>query len=78
MSDPLKLKQHIRDIPDFPTKGILFRDITPVLADPRLFAGCIRLLTSPFREGTIDAVVGIDARGFIFASGATSGRLAYS
>ncbi|MBL6765983.1 MAG: adenine phosphoribosyltransferase [Verrucomicrobiae bacterium] len=59
----------IRDVPDFPKPGILFKDITPVLADPALLAGCMDLLAEGFRPGDIDAVVGIDARGFIFATG---------
>lgn len=58
----------IRDVPDFPKPGILFKDITPVLADPRLFAGSIQLLAEGYRPGDVDAVVGIDARGFIFAA----------
>ncbi len=65
-----EIEQAIRNIPDFPKPGIQFKDITPVLADPRLFSGCIELLTSNFKPGDIDAVVGIDARGFIFAAAA--------
>ena len=60
----------IRNIPDFPKPGIQFKDITPVLADARLFAGAIDLLTERFNAGSVDAVVGIDARGFIFAAAA--------
>ena len=67
---PGELQQAIRNIPDFPKPGIQFKDITPVLADSRLFRGCIELLTAPFKPGQVDAVVGIDARGFIFAAGA--------
>jgi adenine phosphoribosyltransferase len=65
-----QLTKAIRNIPDFPQPGIQFKDITPVLSDPRLFAGSIDLLTGHFQPGTIDAVVGIDARGFIFAAAA--------
>src|SRR5215468_10523566 len=65
-----EIQNAIRTIPDFPKAGILFKDITPLLADARLFAGTIDLLTSPFSIGTVDAVVGIDARGFIFAAAA--------
>lgn len=65
---PEELACAIRNIPDFPQPGIQFKDITPVLADPRLFSGCIDLLASTVVPGSIDAVVGIDARGFIFAS----------
>lgn len=65
-----EIEASIRNIPDFPQPGIQFKDITPVLANPRLFAGCIELLTSHFKPGDVDFVVGIDARGFIFAAGA--------
>src|ERR1041385_2734284 len=64
------LQKAIRNIPDFPKPGIQFKDITPVLADPRLFAASIDLLTEGFAPGSVDAVVGIDARGFIFAAAA--------
>jgi adenine phosphoribosyltransferase len=65
-----EIQNAIRSVPDFPKPGILFKDITPLLADARLFAGTIDLLTAPFLPGTVDAVVGIDARGFIFAAAA--------
>lgn len=65
-----QIGDRIRNIPDFPKPGIQFKDITPVLADARLFAGAIDLLIGSHKPGTIDAVVGIDARGFIFASAA--------
>ncbi len=65
-----EIAQAIRNVPDFPKPGIQFKDITPVLADPRLFAGSIALLTERYRPGDVDAVVGIDARGFIFAAAA--------
>ncbi len=64
------IERAIRNIPDFPQPGIQFKDITPVLADARLFAGAISLLTEKFKPGSVDAVVGIDARGFIFAAAA--------
>lgn len=64
------LKNAIRNIPDFPKAGIQFKDITPVLADPHLFAASIDLLTENLDPGSVDAVVGIDARGFIFAAAA--------
>jgi adenine phosphoribosyltransferase len=67
---PQQIAAAIRNIPDFPKPGIQFKDITPVLADPRLFAGAIDLLTGNFKPGSVDAVVGIDARGFIFAAAA--------
>jgi adenine phosphoribosyltransferase len=65
-----QLERAVRNIPDFPQPGIQFKDITPVLADSRLFSGCVDLLTADFKPGSVDAVVGIDARGFIFAAGA--------
>ena len=65
-----EIERAIRNIPDFPKAGIQFKDITPVLADARLFSGSIDLLTEGIKPGSVDAVVGIDARGFIFAAGA--------
>jgi adenine phosphoribosyltransferase len=67
---PADIERTIRNIPDFPKPGIQFKDITPVLADSRLFAGSIELLIDGFKPGQVDAVVGIDARGFIFAAAA--------
>jgi adenine phosphoribosyltransferase len=64
------IERAIRNVPDFPKPGIQFKDITPVLADARLFSGSIDLLTEKFKPGSVDAVVGIDARGFIFAAAA--------
>ena len=58
----------VRNVPDFPKAGIQFKDITPILADTRLFAASIDLLTANVVPGSVDAVVGIDARGFIFAA----------
>ena len=65
-----EIEHAIRTIPDFPKAGIQFKDITPVLADRRLFASSIDLLIDGFKPGQVDAVVGIDARGFIFAAAA--------
>jgi adenine phosphoribosyltransferase len=65
---PSDLRQAIRNIPDFPKPGIQFKDITPVLADPVLFSASIDLLVDRHQPGDVDTVVGIDARGFIFAS----------
>ena len=62
------IRSAIRDIPDFPKPGIVFRDITPVLADPALFRHSISLLCETAGGVGIDKVVGIDARGFIFAA----------
>jgi adenine phosphoribosyltransferase len=65
---PQEIERAIRNVPDFPKPGIQFKDITPVLADARLFSGTVDLLADKFRPGSVDAVVGIDARGFIFAA----------
>ena len=67
-----EIEKAIRNVPDFPKSGIQFKDITPVLADARLFSGAIDLMTEKFSPGGIDAVVGIDARGFIFAAAAAT------
>jgi adenine phosphoribosyltransferase len=67
---PAEIESAIRNVADFPKPGIQFKDITPVLADARLFAGTIDLLTQNFKPGSVDTVVGIDARGFIFAAAA--------
>jgi adenine phosphoribosyltransferase len=62
------LRPLIRDIPDFPKPGILFRDITPLLANPSGLALAIELLANPFRGKNIDLVVGAESRGFIFGT----------
>jgi adenine phosphoribosyltransferase len=67
---PAEINSVIRNVPDFPKPGIQFKDITPVLADARLFSGAVDLLIQDFKPGSIDAIVGIDARGFIFAAAA--------
>src|ERR1043165_7315708 len=67
---PADIERAIRNVADFPKPGIQFKDITPVLADAQLFNGCIDLLIDGFKPGQVDAVVGIDARGFIFAAAA--------
>ena len=64
------LEAAIRNVPDFPQPGIQFKDITPVLGDARLFAGAIDLMAARHADADIDACVGIDARGFIFAAAA--------
>lgn len=65
-TDPLR--SAVRDVADFPKPGILFKDITPILADANLFREAISRLSSAAGEQKIDKVVGIDARGFIFAA----------
>jgi adenine phosphoribosyltransferase len=62
------LRAAVRDVPDFPIKGILFKDITPILQDGKLFRRAIDVIADRHTSKKVDAVVGIDARGFIFAS----------
>src|SRR5713226_2924270 len=63
-----KLRAAVRDVPDFPKKGIVFKDITPVLNDPALFRASIDLFLERCRGRKIEKIVGIDARGFVFGS----------
>ncbi len=63
-----RVKALIRDVPDFPQEGIVFKDITPLLADPIAFSTVIDLIVVHFGRGNVDKVVGIEARGFIIAS----------
>ncbi len=65
---PDRLKSAVRDIPDFPIPGILFKDISPILADPKLLQHSIDLLVNIADDQKVDKVVGIDARGFIFGA----------
>ncbi len=62
------LKAYIRDIPDFPQPGVLFRDITPLLKDPTAFRWVIEKFVEEYREAQLDAVVAIESRGFIFGA----------
>jgi len=66
--DPAWLKAHVRDIPDYPKPGIVFKDITPLLAAPDAFAATVDALGAPFAGEHIDKVLGIEARGFVFAA----------
>ena len=68
MSDADTLRSALRDVPDFPKPGIIFKDITPILGDGELFQTSIRLLAETASGAAVDKVVGIDARGFIFAA----------
>ena len=60
------LREHIRNVPDFPREGILFRDITPLLANPRAFGYTVGGLAQHARQKQAGAIVGIEARGFVF------------
>lgn len=70
----LDLKSLVRTIPDYPKPGIMFRDITTLLKDPSGFKACVERLVEPYRMAGIEAVVGIEARGFILG-GAVADRL---
>ncbi|MBI5863739.1 MAG: adenine phosphoribosyltransferase [Planctomycetes bacterium] len=63
-----ELRRLIRDIPDFPKPGILFKDITPLLADAAGLALAVELMAQPFRGRAVDLVVGAESRGFIFGT----------
>lgn len=68
----MDLEQYIRDIPDFPSEGIVFKDITPLLASPEGFRGAIDTIADAYAQAGITKVMGAEARGFIFG-----GALAY-
>jgi adenine phosphoribosyltransferase len=62
------IRERIRDIPDYPKPGVLFKDITPLLADHVAFAGVVDTIVGQHGQGTVDKIVGIEARGFILAA----------
>ncbi|MEU8345598.1 adenine phosphoribosyltransferase [Actinomadura meyerae] len=62
------IQERIRDIPDYPKAGVMFKDITPLLADHVAFAGVVDTIVNHHGRGTIDKIVGIEARGFILAA----------
>jgi len=64
----LDLKTYIRDIPDFPKKGIVFKDITPLLKSPEAFGFVIETWAARYASRKLDAVIGMESRGFIFAA----------
>lgn len=63
-----RLEAHIRNIPDFPKPGIQFKDITPLIRNPAMLRQAVNQLTEPFLDKSITAIVGMEARGFIFGS----------
>jgi adenine phosphoribosyltransferase len=69
----MDFRTHIRDIPDWPKPGVVFKDITPLLKDPKVFKSAIDVLADHYRAQHIDTVVSVEARGFIFG-----GALAYA
>jgi len=68
MIEGIDLQRHIRSIPDWPKKGILFRDITPLLADPKAFSAAVDALCAGFTEVGVEYVAAVEARGFIFGA----------
>lgn len=64
----IDLSRYVRDVPDCPKPGILFRDITPLLASPEAFHSAVGAMAEPFRGSAADRVVGIEARGFMFGA----------
>ncbi len=64
----MDLKQFIRDIPDFPQAGVLFRDITPLLRNPVAFRDALDRFTERLKDSGVDAIVGIESRGFLFGT----------
>lgn len=68
--EQLDLYKFVRDIPDFPKKGVVFKDITPILGNSNAFQQSINWVSEPFLNKKIDAVVGVESRGFVFASAA--------
>ncbi len=73
-NDGIEMKDYIRDVPDWPKKGILFRDITPLLAEPKALRAAVDALAADFIDVGIRYVAAVEARGFIFGS-AVAARL---
>jgi adenine phosphoribosyltransferase len=63
-----QLRRLIRDVPDFPKPGIVFRDVTPLLLEPAALEGAVEALTAPFRDRRVDRVLGIESRGFMLGA----------
>jgi adenine phosphoribosyltransferase len=63
---PSRLKQFIRDIPNFPKDGILFKDITPLLKEPSALTHTILMMSHPFKDEKIDMIASVESRGFLF------------
>src|SRR5437762_2540797 len=67
-SDPAWLSEYIRDIPDWPRPGVVFKDITPLLADAKAFPWVVDAMADHYADDHIDKVLGVEARGFLFAA----------
>jgi len=63
-----QLRELIRDVPNFPKPGVLFKDFTPLLADPRALALAVELMANPYRGTGVELVIGAESRGFIFGT----------
>ena len=68
MSDVSHLLSHIRDVPDFPEEGIIFKDITPMLQNPKTFQAAVDMAAEPLMDEGIDVVLGAEARGFVIGA----------
>ena len=68
MDVPEYIKQHIRTVENWPQQGVMFRDITPLLQDPKVFRALIDLFVDRYKDSQIDLIAGLDARGFIIGS----------
>jgi len=66
------IRDIIRSVPDFPKPGIIFRDVTPLLGDARLFGASLDLLLEGYSKNNVDAIAGVDSRGFIFGAAAAA------
>ena len=64
----MNLKEFIREIPNFPQDGVSYKDITPLLKDPAGLSAAVQTMLAPFADAEVDLVVGIEARGFVFAT----------
>jgi len=64
----IELEDYIRDVPDFPKAGIIFKDITPLLADSAALSQCVDQLIEPYRDKGVETVVAVESRGFIFGT----------
>jgi len=62
----MRLDSFIRDVPDFPEPGIIFKDITPLLLNPEAFDAALELMLKPYKQGSVDKILAIESRGFIF------------
>jgi len=64
----IDFRPFVKDVPDFPKKGVVFKDITPLLSDPKAFRAAIEAMAAPFKSRGITLVAGVESRGFLFAS----------